>query len=92
MFCKFVQLKAFVSFRDDLIDHGFCVLRALPDGQLSIRSRAFMQNSLDVRHLALAAELVHLRRDELQDLVDQTTCIDFAASTEINQLSVEAIA
>jgi hypothetical protein len=35
---QFIYLKAFVRLRDDLIDHGFHVLRAFPDGQLPVRS------------------------------------------------------
>ena len=45
------------------------ILRALPNGQLSIRAGAFAHDPLDVRHLALAAELVHFGGDELQQLV-----------------------
>src|SRR5205814_416470 len=50
------------------------------------------QDPLDVRDLAPATELLHFRRDEFQDLVDQTASIDFAFTPEIYQFSVEAVA
>ena len=89
---KFVHSKAFVCFGHDLVNHGFRVLSAFPHHQLPIRTGALAQNSFDVRHLALAAELFHFRRDEFEDLVNQTARLQFAAAAEIDQLPAEAIA
>ena len=61
-----------VSLVNQLIDNGFHILRTFPHGELSIRARASTHDSLDVSHFALAAELFYFRRDELEDLVNQT--------------------
>src|SRR5207249_11031843 len=87
-----LQIEALTCFGHNLVDHGFGVLSAFPHPQLSVRARPFAQDRFEVRHFALAAELFHFRRDEFEDLVNQTARLQFAAAAEIDQLPAEAIA
>jgi hypothetical protein len=52
-----------------MIDDGFQVLRAFPDGKLSVCVSFFAHDVLDVCHLAMRAELVCLAGRNFEQLV-----------------------
>ena len=84
--------ETFIGLSDDLINDVLDLVPNFPGGDLPIRARAFAHDAFDVRHLAFAPELDRFRSDEFQNLIDQTARCDFAAATEINQLSIEPVA
>ena len=61
--------QTFVRFRDDMIDHGFHILRVFPPGELPVGAGAFAHDPFDVRHLRLRAELIYLGRDKFEQFV-----------------------
>ena len=87
-----IYFEILIGFSDDLINDVFDRMPGLPCGQLPVRARPLAHDALDVRHLAFAPELVYFRRDKLQDLANQTACLHFAATTEIDQFPIESVA
>src|SRR6266404_7330862 len=75
-----------------MIDDRFDIVGAFPDSKLPIRARTFMQNSLDVVHLAPASELGYFVSNKLDEFVNQTACFRFLLPTEVNELAVNPIA
>jgi len=51
-----------------MIDHCFHILCTFPHSQLTVRSGALADDSLDVRHFSLAAEFLNFGRDEFEQL------------------------
>ena len=75
-----------------MIDDRFDILGASPDSKLPVRAGSFMQDSLDMIHLAPAAKLGYFIGYELDKLVNQTARVSFAFPTEIDQLAIDPIA
>src|SRR5690349_24436708 len=84
--------QALVGFCHNVIDHGFHIVRPLPNSDLAVGTGAFMQNSFDMIHLAPAPELRHFGSHEFYELVNQTARLRFAFLTEIDELPIDAIA
>ena len=86
------DVEPFVRFCDNMIDYCLNVVRALISSQLSVGSSALAHDALDVRHLGLVAEFVHLGCYKCEHLVKQVVFVYLAFSAEIDQLAVDAIA
>src|SRR5436190_6951114 len=87
-----LHVQSFIGFRDNLIDHGFNVVGAFPEGQLSIGASAFTHDFLDVRDLRLATEFIHFCGNELKHLVKQFPLVHFTFAAEVDQFAVQAVA
>jgi len=80
--------QAFVCLANDLIHNSLRVLCAFPHHQLPVCACPFAHNSLDVRDLALIAELLRFFGDKSEHLFEQLALVRFAFATEIDQLAV----
>src|SRR5690242_12321841 len=80
--------QALVGLCHDVIDHGFHVVRPLPNSDLAVGAGAFMQNSFDMIHFAPAPKFRHLVSDEFYELVNQTARLRFAFLPEVDELPI----
>src|SRR5476649_1298559 len=53
-----------IRLGDDVVDHALQVIGALPDRELAIGPRAFLENALDVGDFLRGAEFIDFLRDE----------------------------
>jgi hypothetical protein len=63
------HVQSFVGFCDDMIDYHFHIMRTFERSQLSISTRAFAHDALDVCHLAVSSELVCLAGHKFEQFV-----------------------
>src|SRR5882762_1555830 len=86
------EIKAVVSFGNNIVHHGFEVFRAVVNLNLPVGAGALGQNLLHVVDLGAGAEFIHHVINEFEQLVDQVAGGDLLGFAEVDHLAVDAIA
>jgi len=64
-----LDVKPFVRFGDDVIDHCLDIVLAFVHSELSICAGALAHDPFDMRHFAMRAELVDFTYHELEQFI-----------------------